>query len=137
MINFQKTVFLRFFQFFAKTTIFYQKLFEGVIFDYHYNLWLKHSKEWSGTSVRLKFWTTTWKVEKMDKCVAFPVVSPTFCSMSKYVWNELEHSVLQIPSLCVALQNFDRESQSNGQLCLEHVWNEFDNSKEKTGRRSC
>ena len=41
--------------------------------------------------LKLKFWTTSWKVEKMDKCVAFPVVSPTFCSMSKYVfetsWN--------------------------------------------------
>ena len=53
--------------------------------------------------LKLKFWTTSWKVEKMDKCVAFPVVSPTFCSMSKYVWNELEPSFLQIPSLCAAL----------------------------------
>ena len=32
LINFQKTVLLRFFQIFAKRIIFYQKRFEGVIF---------------------------------------------------------------------------------------------------------
>ena len=62
-------MFLRFFQYFAKTTIFYQKRFEGVIFYYHYNLWFKYSKEWSGTSVRMLAWSWSFEqqAEKLKK----------------------------------------------------------------------
>ena len=58
-----------FFQYFAKTTIFYQKRFEGVIFYYHYDLWFKYSKEWSGTSVRMLAWSWSFEqqAEKLKK----------------------------------------------------------------------
>ena len=77
----QKTVFLRFFQFSAKTTIFYQKRFKDLIFHHQNKLWFKCSKKWSGSSVTMLPWSL---------CLAQKLKSPKFGQIrciSNCVWN--------------------------------------------------
>jgi len=77
----QKTMFLRFFQFSAKTTIFYQKRFKDLIFHHQNKLWFKCSKKWSGSSVTMLPWSL---------CLAQKLKSPNFGQIrciSNCVWN--------------------------------------------------
>ena len=96
------------------------------LFYYQCNLWFKYYKEWSGTSVRMraKSWSFEQQAEKFKK------------------WMNVLHFQLCPQLFLTCPYTFEtnckpssgRESQSNGQLCLEHskyAWNEFVNKKNK------
>ena len=73
------------------------------------------------TGLKLRLWTKSWKVQKMDKCVAFPVV-----------FSQIGKSFQQMPSLCVLCSSsamIPREMNSCVWHVANYVWNEFANSQ--------
>ena len=86
--------------------------------------------------LEVEVWTTSWKVEKMDKCVAFPVVSPTCPNTFETNWKPAFNIYLALRGPAALRPWIPREMDS----CVCHVdkcvWNEFVNSQ-KTGRSSC
>ena len=87
----KKTVFLRFFQFSAKTTIFYQKRFKDLIFHHQNKLWFKCSKKWSGSSVTMLPWSLCLAQKlKSPKFGQIRCISNCVWNIDKYVGNVLE-----------------------------------------------